>query len=247
MSTEDRKRRRLAEREALFLDTAARLLDERGFVGLTMDRVADAIEYSKGTLYQHFASKEDLLAGIVAQTGGMRADLFERGSSYDGPTRERMAAIGVAFDLFSQLYPAHFQAEMIVTTEQLRNSTFRAKLSPQRLARIDENDHRCDLVMQALMEDAVENGDLVPESAEALAGLHFGLWSVSFGSYMIMRCETDLAEKGFEDPVRLLHLAQDRMLDGFGWKPFSTEHDYLAARDRILKQVFPDEHRLALG
>ena len=247
MATSTRKQREIQAREELILDVGRRMLLERGFDGLTMDRVAGSIEYSKGTLYQHFASKEDLLAGIVAQTGGMRADLFERGAAYEGPTRERMAAIGVAFDLFSQLYPAHVQAQMIVTTEQLRNAEFREKLGAERLSRIDANEQRCDMVMQSLMEEAVQDGHVTPAAAEALAALHFGLWSVSFGAYMIMRCETDLAEKGFEDPVRLLHLAQDRMLDGFGWAPLSSEHDYVAARERILREVFPDEHRLALG
>ncbi len=247
MATSSRKQREIRAREEFILDVGRRMLLERGFDGLTMDRVADAIEYSKGTLYQHFTSKEDLLAGIIAQTGGMRADLFERGAAWDGPTRERMAGIGVAFDLFARLYPAHFRAEMIVATEQLRNEGFRARLSAERLARIDAADERCNLVMKALIEDAVAQGDLRPDSADAMLTLHFGLWGLSFGSYMLMHCEPDLAEKGFTDPTRHLQVAQDRLIDGFGWTPLSTEHDYLAARERILREVFPDEHRLALG
>ncbi len=37
------------------------------------------------------------------------------------------------------------------------------------------------------------------------------------------------------------------LLDGFGWKPLSTEHDYSATIRRVLQEVFPEEaHKLGL-
>ena len=43
------------------------MLLERGYLGLTMDRIAKATEYSKGTIYHHFSSKEVLLEALVDQ------------------------------------------------------------------------------------------------------------------------------------------------------------------------------------
>ena len=67
METLSRKQREIQEREALILEVAREMLLERGYLGVTMDRIAQAIEYSKGTVYQHFSSKEDVLVALAGQ------------------------------------------------------------------------------------------------------------------------------------------------------------------------------------
>jgi AcrR family transcriptional regulator len=52
-------------REHAILDTLALLSAERGFDAITMDELADAVGISKATLYQHFASKDDLLVRLI--------------------------------------------------------------------------------------------------------------------------------------------------------------------------------------
>ena len=85
--TATRKQREIAERERLILETARGMLIERGYLGLTMDRIADAIEYSKGTVYQHFGSKEDLIAALAATNQDKMAGFFERGATFNGKSR----------------------------------------------------------------------------------------------------------------------------------------------------------------
>ena len=50
MATSTRKARELEAREALILDVAERLVQEKGYLGMNMDQVAAATEYSKGTI-----------------------------------------------------------------------------------------------------------------------------------------------------------------------------------------------------
>ncbi len=57
--------RQRAEREQLILQEAESLLAEQGYDGLTMDLLADRVGISKGTIYQHFSTKEDLFGAIV--------------------------------------------------------------------------------------------------------------------------------------------------------------------------------------
>src|SRR5437667_3152118 len=57
----ERRRRRFDELDRRIRDAAQRLLLERGLHGFSMDDVAEAVEYSKGTVYQHYTSKEDAL------------------------------------------------------------------------------------------------------------------------------------------------------------------------------------------
>jgi AcrR family transcriptional regulator len=52
-------------RESEIIATATALLSSKGYAGMTLDDVANEVGISKPTLYQHFASKEDLGARIL--------------------------------------------------------------------------------------------------------------------------------------------------------------------------------------
>ncbi len=56
------KERERLRREQEILKTAARLMRERGISNLNMDDIAEEVGVSKPTLYQHFKSKEDMIA-----------------------------------------------------------------------------------------------------------------------------------------------------------------------------------------
>lgn len=60
---------------AAILATAAELFASRGYRGVTMDEIARRRGMSKRTLYQYFASKEEMadsiVAGLVAELGGV--------------------------------------------------------------------------------------------------------------------------------------------------------------------------------
>ena len=117
MATSTRKQREWQQRENLILDAARDMLLEGGYLGLNMDRIAEAVEYSKGTIYQHFSCKEDVLSAICTQSLEHMTALFEQGATFDGRTRERMVALGEAYDLFVRLYPHHFQSSLILQTD----------------------------------------------------------------------------------------------------------------------------------
>ena len=58
LSLKDRQRQM---REAAILEAAHRLLAEKGYQGMTMDDLATRVGIAKGSLYQHFKSKEELI------------------------------------------------------------------------------------------------------------------------------------------------------------------------------------------
>jgi AcrR family transcriptional regulator len=60
-----RERRRLLLREEM-LQTAARLMADKGYAGFSMEDVAVEVGVSKPTLYSHFETKDDLLAAAMA-------------------------------------------------------------------------------------------------------------------------------------------------------------------------------------
>ncbi|MDQ1650199.1 MAG: hypothetical protein QOG60_2256 [Frankiaceae bacterium] len=56
-----------ADREAQLLEVAESIFAERGFKGVSMDEVADRAQISKPVLYDHFGSKDGLLAAVVVR------------------------------------------------------------------------------------------------------------------------------------------------------------------------------------
>ena len=73
-----RERKKRATREALAA-TARRLFAERGFDAVTVAEIAVAADVSEKTVFNHFATKEDLVfAGGDTRLAQLRADIVER-------------------------------------------------------------------------------------------------------------------------------------------------------------------------
>ncbi|MCC6143843.1 MAG: TetR/AcrR family transcriptional regulator, partial [Candidatus Hydrogenedentes bacterium] len=118
------------DQDDLILDHARKLLLESGYFGLTMARVADAADIPKGTLYQRFACKEDIILALAERCLRERLDFIRRGASYPGRPRERFAAIGEAVGLYARLRTDHSRI--------IHNAggPLREKASPERLQAI---------------------------------------------------------------------------------------------------------------
>ena len=78
----DRSARKAATRARL-LEAAARVYARRGFAGATLDEVAGEAGFTKGAVYAHFGSKENLLLALLQEhLAGQIAEqleLFDRG------------------------------------------------------------------------------------------------------------------------------------------------------------------------
>jgi AcrR family transcriptional regulator len=58
------RERRLEHTRALLLDAAEDVFAEKGFAPATLDDIAFAAGYTKGAIYKHFATKEDLFLAV---------------------------------------------------------------------------------------------------------------------------------------------------------------------------------------
>ena len=63
-----RKEREKRTRELEILKAARELFVSKGFRETTLEEIAHHAEFGKGTLYNYFASKDDLFLGIIEQT-----------------------------------------------------------------------------------------------------------------------------------------------------------------------------------
>ena len=114
----------IARRADEIVDIAARLFYERGYQGVSTRALAQAAGIQGGSLYHHFASKEEILYRIVQYGSGEffagllphleaegfsyaeRLDRFVRG--YITDAQPRRYAIAVLFRDMAHLSPDHF-------------------------------------------------------------------------------------------------------------------------------------------
>ncbi len=76
------------------LAEAQRLFRERGYAATSLEQIAEAAEVTKGAIYGHFASKEDLM--LSALEAAPAPDYSAVLNDQSRPLRERLAQIGRA-------------------------------------------------------------------------------------------------------------------------------------------------------
>lgn len=232
-TAESRKQREIRVRETQILDVARRQLLERGYLGLNMDRIAAEIEYSKGTIYQHFGNKEEIVVALATQAQEKRVEMFKSAAAYEGPARVRMATVGAAAEAFVEHFAHHFLIEQIV-----RVSSIWEKTSAERRELLEWCERQCMATTVGIVHDAVADGSLQMPKAHKPEELIFGMWSLYLGAQTIAHTSHTLAEIGIENPIASLRFNQNRVLDGYGWTPLSNDFDYYAHMDRIKLERF---------
>ena len=235
MGTLTRKQREVREREQLLLDVARKMLIEQGYAGLSMDQLAEATEYSKGTIYQHFSTKEDLVTALAIESMERRVELFLRAEKFVGRSRERLLAIGVADEIFARLETYHYRSEFIIKLANLQD-----RASPKRRELLDQLESSCFGCVVRIVKSGIESGELPSEIDPR--ELVYSVFSMALGTHMtaLNYCPM-LKEFEIRDPVKVLLNGIHILMDGFGWKPLRAEWDYGVTYQRIRSEIFANE------
>lgn len=243
MSTLTRKQREVRQREQMLLTVARKMLIEQGYAGLSMDRLAEATEYSKGTIYQHFSTKEDLVTALAVESKEQRLALFEKARGFQGRPRERMLALGVADELFALLNPHFFRSEQIICLADLES-----RASGERRETMVRQDACILAWIREIVQEGVETGDL-PSRGSIAATVNTvvsAVLSLALGSHSLMiNFPHILHELEITSPLATTRDNIHTLLDGFAWQPLRSAWDYEAMLKRIFLEVFADECRLA--
>ena len=227
-----RKQREIEQREALILDVARELLIQQGYLGLRMDQIADRIEYSKGTIYQHFPNKEEIILALANQALVKRSSMFSHAVTLRDQSRHRLAAVGAAAELFVERFPHFFQVEQII-----RINSVWEKTSEKRRKVMRSCESKCMSIIGGVVRDAVARGDVTLPPNCSAEDVVFGLWSTNIGAFAIVSSSDSLLELGIRDPLTALRTNTNNMLDGYGWKPLSSEVDFHEVMDKVKSEL----------
>ncbi len=233
MATTDRRQREFAQREGLFLDTAQALIQREGLLNLQMSRIAEECEYAIGTLYRHFASKEDLLVALATRNCMDRVELFERAARWPGPTRERIIALALADLIMLRAQPEHFRLAQFIWTDVVWGAASEAMR-----ARALQACEPLATVVESIAAEARANGDLPAGLAMTEEGLTIGPWILCVGMHTLAQ-QQGLLDPGVGDPYRLLFKHLHYLLNGYGWQPLFDPGDE-SALDRSIERLCRD-------
>ncbi|MGR5076435.1 TetR/AcrR family transcriptional regulator [Photobacterium swingsii] len=231
-----KKQQAIEDREYELLVIAKALVVKEGFASLTMDKIAAASPYSKGTIYNHFSSKEDVISALGSQALLHEISLFLRAQSYQGSSREKVVAMHVAYHLFARIEPI---LSMCVLTS--RTPWVIEKTSPERLAYINGLEEELVAITDAIFASGLSSHDLTLPEGMTTDSIIFANWSMAFGSNALINnaANSSCVARILQSQSILMNI--NIMLDGMGWLPLSTEHDYLKVWQHIEETVFSDE------
>jgi len=233
METLTPKKREILERENKILNVARPIIVKEGYHGLNMDRVAEKLQYSKGTIYNHFSCKEEIIIALAIQNISKRTELFRQAAQFKGCPRFRMMAIGEAAEQFVRRFPDYFLFEKILQLDSVREKT-----SEKRRSILQGCEMQCMSVVAGLVRDAIAAEDLTLRDNFTPEKLVFGLWALTTGAFSIIFTSDALQQMGLDDPFESVRDHSAAILDGHGWNPLSTEFDADKVLKKIRKEVF---------
>lgn len=231
-----RKQREWQQREQLILDTAQQLLQRHGLQGLTMERVASEIEYSRGTVYNHFASKEEIVNGIGIRCMQTLTEMFRRAQHYQGSQRDRLAALSFAHSLYAQLHPVEMQNMQLLKSPDIRN-----KISPKNQQRLLQMEQEITGIALDIVRTAIADGELPASQPAIPESIVLGLWSMGYGSNLLHFSGIPFTELGMQQPLDMMWLNTHKLLDSYQWQPLSDQFDIQQLKQTLCNALYADE------
>ena len=181
MGIAERKQRELARREREILQAATRLFAREDWQQVTIERIAQEAEIGKGTVYLHFASKEDIYGRLALDFArGVLERLRRLGP--EQPVVERLRA---AIRVFLQ---AHTSGGHPCVVEYCDREDFRRRLGPEMRGEMERVDAEIAERLHAILRQGIEEGVFAPRPIPVL--LHAAQAAV-VGAVRLLRSEPE--------------------------------------------------------
>lgn len=241
-TTKTKKKREIELRETRLLETAGEILLSEGLAELTMERLADELDTAKGTIYNHFPNREEILLALAVKAINKRLELFDIASTSPGNPKQRILAVNVACEIYVVHYPQYFMVENIVRHAAIWDRGTEAR---RNLLRSEEG--RCMTLVSGIVRAAIACGDLTLPPGISPEEMAMSLWSLTYGSYLINITSPSLKDIGINDIYRAVRVGCLKTVDGYQWQPMWTDQQHADLFYEIAQTVFPKERPLISG
>ncbi len=176
----DRKQREFERREQEILKSALELFGNEQWEKVTVAQIAEHADIGKGTVYKHFASKEEIYARLILDDSQETMAAFERCvQEGENPVEIIRHLLEYSFHKFSDstCMRMHFHC---------KQRAFRERLSPEIQQQFAEREHAFMQLVAPVLEQGMANGDFMQRP---LYQAFTGLEAIFDGTLLMLRNE----------------------------------------------------------
>jgi AcrR family transcriptional regulator len=225
MGIAERKLREFRRREREILDAALGLCAGDDWQGVTVEQIAERAEIGKGTVYKHFASKEEIYARLAAD---FQRQALERLEAIDSslPVIGRLRAVIAAF---WEQHRGGGEYQRLV--QYCERDDFRRGLPEEVQAELTELDERFQAQIHGLLQEGIDEGILPRKPLPALV---FGPMAALTGAVRLMRGDCGEAGQAGEavEPESLLDELTNFVLAGMLYQEWLADEGLGEAETR---------------
>lgn len=209
------KQREIRSRESRIVSTALRLFDTHGYVKLTIEDIARSMGYSKGTIYNHFPNKEEILLELLNHYLGIRNSLLLTAVRLNIPSREKIVASLACIELFEENFPQYFRIAPILKVEGIIEKT-----SKKRQVANGYLHANLKMPISEVVRNAISDGDLQMESDGGTEALAAGLCGIITIKPALNNFEAVASSQA--EPQAVIRSSLNHFLNGIPWLPLTN-------------------------
>ena len=169
---------------ANILAAAQSLFLEKNYADVTVTEIAEKAEVTKGALYHHFPSKEDLYLTMLHADLAHKRQLLRAAVEMQGICRARLRRLT---EIFLELPPEKRDLIKLVRRDiNVFKDPARRKLVRAYQASLPEQ-------IEAILQDGIESGELAPADPRLLSWLYVGMVEVTLAPYARQALSDDQA------------------------------------------------------
>jgi AcrR family transcriptional regulator len=221
-STASRKQQEIKVRDQLILSAASLLFAEQGYHGTTMQNIADAVDYSKGTIYQHYTCKEEVLAKLFLQCSDTLQASMQKIINKDFHIRDTIL-------LISGIILKHTKDEPGIAgnVTLVQSLDFVAKLSQDSQKQLLDSE-------RIMLSQVISIFSNYPEfDAKKVKSAAFGWWSMQLGVQNIMVSGWQIETMGFKSPEEHIIESLNVFITGLGISTMGTCESWLDVKKKM--------------
>jgi len=229
------RQQKRAEREGFIIRQAISLFVKKGFLGVRMMEIAKASELSMGTIYSHFATKEDLLLACATRMIREEKEIHQAIIASNASAMRRIVTCFTVNWLIARQHPGFVEIENL----SLMPSVW-TRAHPQRIQELNAlHGDFFDMINSVILE--MLNGDLhgytgIDDVArqELARLLNHGMWGLCVGLNSTAQSGLIRAGGGHQDTCSYKHFTTNviHFLKGYGWTEAKPEMVFKACREQ---------------
>ncbi|MFZ3560391.1 MULTISPECIES: TetR/AcrR family transcriptional regulator [unclassified Streptomyces] len=241
MRTTQRKAQEVAERDQKLVDVALDMVCRDGFHNLTLGKLADEAGYSKGTVYNHFTCREDLLIELSAESARRQLRYFQAIADLPWDGVRSVYGMALAYLRHAEVAPVLFECSITARTDAVCKVA-----SEQRLKRRDLVEAQMSQVVGYAVERSVAEGSFENADVEAAVAVD-ALRAYILGYAAMHLLSRRFLWAGEEDRDTRLKVMTS-MVSGLGWARLAADdvarlqREVAGIVDAIAAQYTSDGH-----